>query len=99
MKQFTRLLRDNRYTGILYYNRRFFNCLGWGKQLTFYGVKTKKLIRYGNKVLNGSLIYFDEQRTFEPLYKAEKIWGLTGNVFFLKNTVIIDYKNKLFGVL
>ena len=71
----------------------------WGKQITFYGVKTSKEIKFGNKALNGSLIYYDEQETFKPFYKAENIWGLTGNVFFLKNTVIIDYKNKLFGVL
>lgn len=71
----------------------------WGKQITFYGIKTNKAIQFGNKVLDGSLIYYDEQRTFEDFYKFVKIWGLTGNVFFLKNTVIIDYKNKLFGVL
>ena len=71
----------------------------WGKKLTYYGVKTKKPIKFGNKVLNGSLVYYDEQETFQDFYKFVKIWGLTGNVFFLKNTVIIDYKNKLFGVL
>jgi len=71
----------------------------WGKEITFYGVKTNKTIKFGNKTLNGSLIYFDEKETFGDFYKAANIWGLTGNVFFLKNTVIIDYKNKLFGVL
>lgn len=71
----------------------------WGKKLMFYGVKTNKPIKFGNKVLNGSLVYYDEQETFQDFYKFVKIWGLTGNVFFLKNTVIIDYKNKLFGVL
>ncbi len=45
------------------------------------------------------IIYFDQQKTFEYFYKAANIWGLTGNVFFLNSTVIIDYKNKLFGVL
>ena len=28
----------------------------------------------------------------------ENIWGITGNSFFLKNIIIIDYKNKKFGV-
>jgi hypothetical protein len=73
--------------------------MSWGKQLTFYGVRTKKAVKFGNKVLSGSLIYYDEQRTFEDFYRFAKIWGLTGNAFFLKNTVIIDYKHKLFGVL
>lgn len=71
----------------------------WGKKLTYYGVTINKPIKFGNKVLNGSLVYYDEQETFQDFYKFVNIWGLTGNVFFLKNTVIIDYKNKLFGVL
>ncbi len=71
----------------------------WGKKLMFYGVKTNKPIKFGNKVLNGSVVYYDEQETFQDFYKYLKIWGLTGNVFFLKNTVIIDYKNKVFGIL
>ncbi|KQT33069.1 hypothetical protein ASG22_17765 [Chryseobacterium sp. Leaf405] len=71
----------------------------WGKMLTYYGVKTKKPIKFGNKVLNGSLVYYDEKETFQDFYKFAKIWGLTGNVFFLNNTVIIDYKKKIFGVL
>lgn len=71
----------------------------WGKMLTYYGVKTKKPIMFGNKILNGSTVYYDEQETFQGFYNFAEIWGLTGNIFFLKNTVIIDYKNKIFGVL
>ncbi|MDN5286730.1 MAG: hypothetical protein JWR38_3004 [Mucilaginibacter sp.] len=71
----------------------------WGKHLTYYGLKTNQAIKFGNKVLNGSLVYYDEKETFASFYKSENIWGLTGNAYFLKNTVIIDYKNKLFGVL
>lgn len=71
----------------------------WGTMLTYYGVKTKKPIKFGNKVLNGSLVYYDEKETFQNFYKFAEIWGLTGNIFFLNNTVIIDYKNNVFGVL
>ena len=71
----------------------------WEKKLKFYGVKINKPIKFGNMVLDGSVVYYDEQETFQDFYKFVKIWGLTGNAFFLKNTVIIDYKNKLFGVL
>lgn len=70
----------------------------WGKKLTFRGVKANKPIRFGTKVLEGSTLYYDEQETFQDFYKFVEIWGLTGNAFFLDNTVIIDYKNKLFGV-
>lgn len=71
----------------------------WGKQITFYGVRINQPIKFGDKTLNGSLVYYDEQETFQDFYKFVKIWGLAGNVFFLQNTVIIDYKNKTFGVL
>lgn len=71
----------------------------WGKKLTFNGVRINRQIKFGSKVLSGSIVYYDEQETFQDFYKFAKIWGLTGNIFFLKNTVIIDYKNKLFGVL
>jgi len=71
----------------------------WGKKLTFYGVKARKPIQFGTKVLDGSTLYYDEQETFQDFYKYVEIWGLTGNAFFLNNTVIIDYKNRLFGVL
>lgn len=71
----------------------------WGKKLMFYGVKINKPIKFGGKILEGSVVYYDEQETFQDFYKFAKIWGLTGNIFFLKNTVIIDYKNKIFGVL
>lgn len=71
----------------------------WGKQITFYGVKTKAPVKFGNRVLGNSLVYYDEKETFADFYKFSKIWGLTGNAFFLKNTIIIDYKNKRFGIL
>jgi len=71
----------------------------WGKKLTFYGVKATKPIKFGTKPLDGSTLYYDEQETFQDFYKYVEIWGLTGNAFFLNNTVVIDYKNKLFGVL
>lgn len=67
--------------------------------INFYGVRAKEPIRFGNKVLDGSLVYYDEQETFSYFYKFVEIWGLTGNIFFLKNTVTIDYKNKIFEVL
>lgn len=71
----------------------------WGKPITYYGVKTNKPVMFGKKALNDFLVYYDEQETFGDFYKFAKLWGLTGNAFFLENTVIIDYKNKLFGVL
>lgn len=43
-------------------------------------------------------VYYHKEDIFKNFYKNEKIWGLTGNAFFLENVVITVYKNKLFGV-
>jgi len=73
--------------------------LWWGNDITFYGLEVNKPIEFGGKALKNSLVYYDkdglwEREVFVPL----DIWGLTGNAYFFDNTVIIDYKNKLFRV-
>jgi len=70
----------------------------WGKQIPFYGLKTIIPIKFGNKDLGSSNVYYTEEESFEYLYQSENIWGLTGNAFFLNDVVIIDYKNNRFGV-
>lgn len=70
----------------------------WGKLLTFYGQQTNVPIKFGNLELPQTIVYFDDQNSSEQLFKDEQIWGITGNMFFLKNIVVIDYKNKKFGI-
>ena len=70
----------------------------WGKYYYVYGRSTKGNIFFGNKRLSESLVFYDNLNTFDKFYNEENIWGITGNAYFLNNTVIIDYKNKLFGV-
>lgn len=70
----------------------------WGNYYYVYGKKIKSKVLIGNKLLKPSIVYFDKQKKLDFFYSDQNIWGITGNAYFLNNTVIIDYKNKLFGV-
>ncbi len=71
----------------------------WGDYYMVYGKMVDKEIKFGTKTLKHQLVYFDEKNKSDNFYKDENIWGITGNAYFLKNVVILDYKNKRFGVL
>jgi hypothetical protein len=70
----------------------------WGDYYMVYGCAINTPIRFGEKQLNPASVYYDTQKGSANFYKEENIWGITGNAYFLKNVVIIDYKNKRFGV-
>lgn len=70
----------------------------WGDYYMVYGQTIKSKIMYGHKQLNKAVVYFDSRKNNYDFYKEEEIWGITGNAYFLNNVVIIDYKNKRFGV-
>lgn len=72
--------------------------LWWGKEITFYGFKVNKPIEFGCKALGNSVVYYDKEGLWNDVYKSFDIWGITGNAYFFENTVIIDYKNKLFRI-
>lgn len=71
----------------------------WGKYHYVYGRRPKDSIYFGDKQLASALVFADNVHKFDKFYAEENIWGITGNAYFLRNTVIIDYKNHLFGVL
>ena len=70
----------------------------WGDVHMVYAQAIKSKVLFGQKQLNKANVYFDNKKSNEDFYKEEKIWGITGNAYFLNNVVIIDYKNKRFGV-
>ena len=70
----------------------------WGDFYMVYGQPINSKIKFGTKELSKATVFFDNNDRFASFYKEEEIWGITGNAYFLKNVVIIDYKNKLFGV-
>lgn len=70
----------------------------WGVFYTLYGKMTSKKIQYGTTALKPVRVYYDEHNRNDKFYEQEKIWGITGNAYFLNNVVIIDYKRQQFGV-
>jgi hypothetical protein len=70
----------------------------WGEYYYVYGRRPKQAIYFGTKQLPDALLFSDNLQKFDKLYEEENVWGITGNAYFLHNTVIIDYKNHVFGV-
>lgn len=70
----------------------------WGEYYYVYGRSPKGSIYFGNKQLASALVYSDNLGKSDEFYAEENVWGITGNAYFLHNTVIIDYKNHVFGV-
>lgn len=71
----------------------------WAEYVTLYGMMVTSKIQFGKKELKPTMVYYEEDETTEQFYQRENIWGLTGNAYFFDNVVIIDYKNKHFGIL
>jgi hypothetical protein len=70
----------------------------WGEYYYVYGRRPQGPIYFGKTQLPSALVYADNLYKFDKLYAEEHVWGITGNAYFLHNTVIIDYKNHVFGV-
>jgi hypothetical protein len=70
----------------------------WGEFYMLYGRTVNSTIKYGQQQLKPATVFYDRINKFDRFYDQEKIWGITGNAYFLNNIVIIDYKNKRFGV-
>jgi|688.fasta_scaffold233591_1 hypothetical protein len=70
----------------------------WGEFYMVYGRTVNSTIKYGQQLLKPATVFYDRLNKFDRFYDEEKIWGITGNAYFINNIVIIDYKNKRFGV-
>lgn len=70
----------------------------WGEYYYVYGRRPRGNIYFGNKPLASALVFADNLHKFDKFYAEENVWGITGNAYFLHNTVIIDYQNHVFGV-
>ncbi len=73
----------------------------WGKKDYFYKAPLDKTISIGSKEINTNYGYFfKENPTSKYLYDND-ILAVIGNRMFIenRNTVVIDYKNKKFGIV
>ncbi len=76
-----------------------FQVPSWGKMVDVFSAPRKYSIRLGTLQLPRDKIYYVDAPETTEYFKSIGLSGLTGNAYFLENTVLIDYKNKRFGVL
>lgn len=71
----------------------------WGRQHMLYFKEITAVVKVGDKTLGKGLVDYEDDPNLAKFLESENLWGITGNKYFLNNTVIIDYKHKLFAVL
>jgi hypothetical protein len=70
----------------------------WGEKVNFYGALMTADVYLGKHKLNKAKAYYTENRRLLDFNKNEGIAGTTGNAYFFNDVVIIDFKNKRFGI-
>ena len=70
----------------------------WGNNVTVYGKKITSEVKFGETILQPSIVYYIKDEMFTEFFKQQNIWGIAGNAYFLNNIIIIDYKNCRFGI-
>ncbi len=70
----------------------------WGQKVTFYGKPISGEVRLGGHLMPPSSVYYTPDVPHGWMVEA-KVVGLTGNGYFMKNIVIVDYKALRFGVM
>lgn len=72
----------------------------WGEHYNVYGYKINSDISIGDfKIETQNLNVYDSKEEFKQFFEQEEIMGIMGNTFFLGKKIIIDYKNKRFGII
>jgi len=71
----------------------------WGQKIAIYGKKINREIRLGKFKMAAAIVYYINDKSQKKFEDEEKITGLTGNIFFLNNVIIIDYRNRRFGIM
>ncbi len=75
------------------------NISSWGEMVWVHGANIKGDAYLGTKKLSKGRAYYTTNKRLLEFNKQENISGTTGNAYFFNNIVIIDFKNKKFGIL
>ena len=70
----------------------------WGKQVPFYAAPVQTPVYLGAYQLPAAQAWFTRDQRHLDFMKAEQIEASTGNAFFQKNVVVLDFKQNRFGV-
>lgn len=74
-----------------------FNIRNFNNPLIVKAIETNKEIIIGKSSFNTNEFWFTDEDYFS--LKQQGIDGIIGNVFFLDKTIVIDFKNKKFGII
>lgn len=74
-----------------------FNIKNFNNPLVVKAIETNKEIIIGKSFFNTKVLWFTDEDYFS--FEQHGIDGIIGNVFFLDKTIVIDFKNKKFGIL
>ena len=74
-----------------------FNIRNFNNPLIVRAIKTNKEIIIGKSSFNTKEFWFTDEDYFS--FEQQEIDGIIGNVFFLDKTIVIDFKNKKFGII
>lgn len=71
----------------------------WKQTFKVYGQQITKDVKIGKHKMKPGIVYSMDDKGQKQFEDEESIIGITGNVYFLDRVLIIDYKNKKFGIL
>lgn len=71
----------------------------WGKIIYVYEKKFNDKMFLGNIPIHNNSVYYTDKGVSKKFCDLNQILGYTGNILFLNDILIIDNKNKKFGVL
>ncbi|WP_143080440.1 hypothetical protein [Hymenobacter arizonensis] len=71
----------------------------WGEKVPFYGAPMQHDAYLGTVRLPASKAWFTRSQRHLDFNKSERVDALTGNAFFLENTVVLDFAHARFGVV
>lgn len=74
-----------------------FNIRNFNNPLIVKAIETDKEIRIGKYAFNTKAFWFTDEDIFS--FEQQGIDGIIGNVFFLDKTIVLDFKNKKFGIV
>jgi hypothetical protein len=74
-----------------------FNIRNFNNPLIVKAIKTNKEIIIGKSTFNTKEFWYTDEDYF--YFEQQGIDGIIGNVFFLDKTIVIDFKNKKFGII
>ena len=71
----------------------------WGEYYDVYGAPIDVPVTLGDYRLPEGSVYANPKDVFQQFFSEENIMGITGNAYFLGAVIVIDYRNKRFGVV